>query len=68
MQSLVDSALDFWLTAGRFAERFEREFACWMGVREARAGQPRIFGQPAGRSRADFAQARRPAPICESRR
>ena len=31
---LVDSALDFWLTAGRFAERFEREFARWFGIRE----------------------------------
>nr|QOL00449.1 GDP-4-keto-6-deoxy-D-mannose-3-dehydratase / pyridoxamine-phosphate transaminase [uncultured organism] len=31
---LVDSALDFWLTTGRFAERFEREFARWFGVRE----------------------------------
>ncbi|MEZ5401526.1 MAG: lipopolysaccharide biosynthesis protein RfbH [Bryobacteraceae bacterium] len=31
---LVDSALDFWLTAGRFASRFEREFARFMGVRE----------------------------------
>src|SRR5215472_5981619 len=34
MQHLVDSSLDFWLTTGRFAERFEREFARWMGVRE----------------------------------
>jgi CDP-6-deoxy-D-xylo-4-hexulose-3-dehydrase len=34
MQSLVDSCLDFWLTTGRFAEQFEREFARWMGVRE----------------------------------
>jgi CDP-6-deoxy-D-xylo-4-hexulose-3-dehydrase len=32
--SLVDSALDFWLTTGRFAGRFEREFARWYGVRE----------------------------------
>jgi CDP-6-deoxy-D-xylo-4-hexulose-3-dehydrase len=32
--SLVDSSLDFWLTTGRFAERFEREFARWYGVRE----------------------------------
>jgi len=31
---LVDSALDFWLTTGRFAERFEREFARWFGIRE----------------------------------
>ncbi len=31
---LVDSSLDFWLTTGRFAERFEREFARWFGMRE----------------------------------
>ena len=30
---LVDSALDFWLTTGRFAERFEKEFAAFMGAR-----------------------------------
>lgn len=35
MVELVDSSLDFWLTAGRFADRFEREFARWMGVRHA---------------------------------
>lgn len=35
MCSLVDSALDFWLTTGRFAEEFEREFAKWIGVRFA---------------------------------
>src|SRR5215831_9151396 len=34
MSSLVDSCLDFWLTTGRFAENFERDFARWMGVRE----------------------------------
>ena len=33
LQSLVDSSLDFWLTTGRFAERFEQEFADVMGVR-----------------------------------
>jgi CDP-6-deoxy-D-xylo-4-hexulose-3-dehydrase len=32
--ALVDSSLDFWLTTGRYAERFEREFARWFGVRE----------------------------------
>ncbi len=31
---LVDSALDFWLTTGRFAERFEHDFARWFGTRE----------------------------------
>ena len=30
---LVDSALDFWLTTGRFAEQFEREFARLMDRR-----------------------------------
>src|ERR1044071_10003222 len=34
LQSLVDSSLDFWLTTGRFAEQFEREFARWIGIRE----------------------------------
>ena len=34
LQSLVDASLDFWLTTGRFAERFERDFARWFGVRE----------------------------------
>lgn len=35
MCALVDSALDFWLTTGRYAGRFEREFAEWLGVRFA---------------------------------
>lgn len=35
MCSLVDAALDFWLTTGRFAEEFEREFAKWLGVKFA---------------------------------
>jgi CDP-6-deoxy-D-xylo-4-hexulose-3-dehydrase len=35
LMSLVDSALDFWLTTGRFAEQFEREFARFIGVRDA---------------------------------
>jgi CDP-6-deoxy-D-xylo-4-hexulose-3-dehydrase len=32
---LVDSSLDFWLTTGRYAEQFEREFAARFGVRHA---------------------------------
>jgi CDP-6-deoxy-D-xylo-4-hexulose-3-dehydrase len=32
---LVDSSLDFWLTTGRYAARFEREFAGYFGVRHA---------------------------------
>ncbi len=35
MQALTDATLDFWLTTGRFSERFEREFASWIGVRYA---------------------------------
>ena len=33
--SLVDSSLDFWLTAGRFAEQFEYEFSNMFGASEA---------------------------------
>lgn len=33
MMTLVDSALDFWLTAGRYAEKFEEEFAKFLGVK-----------------------------------
>lgn len=32
---LVDAALDFWLTSGRYADRFEREFAQYLSVRHA---------------------------------
>lgn len=35
MCALVDSALDFWLTTGRYADRFEREFAQWLGIKYA---------------------------------
>jgi len=33
--NLVDSALDFWLTKGRFARQFEQEFAQFFGTRHA---------------------------------
>ena len=33
MCNLVDSALEFWLTAGRYAEQFERELAAYLGIR-----------------------------------
>ncbi len=33
MINLVDSALDFWLTAGRYARQFEKEFAEFLGVK-----------------------------------
>ncbi len=35
MRSLVDSSLDFWLTTGRFAAQFEKQFARWWGIRTA---------------------------------
>jgi CDP-6-deoxy-D-xylo-4-hexulose-3-dehydrase len=33
MISLVDAALDFWLTSGRYAQQFERDLAQFLGVR-----------------------------------
>jgi len=36
MFSLIESGLDFWLTAGRFADMFEFKFAKFLGVRDAR--------------------------------
>ena len=35
MCALVDAALDFWLTTGRFAEQFERDFRNNLGVQYA---------------------------------
>ena len=35
MVNLVDSSLEFWLTAGRFAQRFETKLASMYGVRSA---------------------------------
>ena len=35
MCALVDSALDFWLTTGRFSDEFEKSFAKWIGVKYA---------------------------------
>ncbi len=32
ISNLIDSSLDFWLTTGRYAERFESEFAEFIGV------------------------------------
>lgn len=33
MVNLVDSALEFWLTAGRYTKRFEKEFGDYLGVK-----------------------------------
>lgn len=35
MQALIDAALDFWLTTGRFSDEFEKRFAEWIGVKHA---------------------------------
>lgn len=35
MRSLVDSSLDFWLTAGRYNKQFEKDYAEFLGVRYA---------------------------------
>ena len=32
LRTLVDASLDFWLTAGRFTQRFEKELAEYLGV------------------------------------
>ena len=33
MVNLTDSALEFWLTSGRYTDQFEKEFAAYLGVR-----------------------------------
>ena len=33
MCNLVDSALEFWLTSGRYTEQFETDFAKYLGIR-----------------------------------
>ena len=33
MVNLVDSALEFWLTAGRYSAEFEKKFAKFLGVK-----------------------------------
>lgn len=33
ISNLVDASLDFWLTTGRYAEKFEKEFAEFLGVK-----------------------------------
>ncbi len=33
MVNLVDSSLEFWLTSGRYTEKFEKEFAKFLGVK-----------------------------------
>jgi CDP-4-dehydro-6-deoxyglucose reductase, E1 len=33
MVNLVDSSLEFWLTAGRYADQFEKEFSKYLGIK-----------------------------------
>ena len=33
MRNLIDSALEFWLTSGRYTEQFEKAFASYLGVK-----------------------------------
>ncbi|MFA6281930.1 MAG: lipopolysaccharide biosynthesis protein RfbH [Candidatus Omnitrophota bacterium] len=33
LSALVDASLDFWLTTGRYAQRFEREFAAFLKIK-----------------------------------
>lgn len=35
ISNLIDASLDFWLTTGKYADQFEREFARYLGVRHA---------------------------------
>ena len=57
---LVDASLDFWLTTGRFAEQFEREFAAPVRRAPCPAGQLGLVGQPGRPLVPDLAQAGRP--------
>ena len=44
--NLIDSSLDFWLTSGRYAKQFEKEFSKFLGVRNCiltNSGSSRIF-------------------------
>ncbi len=33
MKNLIDASLDFWLTAGPWANKFERKFSEWLGIK-----------------------------------
>ena len=59
MRHLVEASLDFWLTTGRFAAQFEREFARWIGVRHAILVNSGLERQPARAGDAHRRRARR---------
>ena len=61
MRLLVDSSLDFWLTTGRFAEQFEKEFARRFGIRECVLVNSGSSANLRGGLRTHLAEARRSA-------
>ena len=54
MVNLVDSALEFWLTAGRYADEFEKKFSEYLGIRFCSLVKFRIFSQSSCFYGADF--------------
>ena len=53
--------LDFWLTTGRYAAEFERDFAPLLRAPPRDPRQLGLVGEPPGAERADLAAAARPA-------
>ena len=49
---LVDSSLDFFLTASRYSDQFETAFAEYFGLAQCGPGQLRLVRQPGGADRA----------------
>lgn len=48
LENLVNASLDFWLTTGRYASEFEREFAKFLGLKFWFFNQLRIVCQFVG--------------------
>ncbi len=59
MTNLVDSALEFWLTSGRYTDEFEENFARYLGIRFCSPGKLGFFRQSAGIYGADLPASRR---------
>ena len=57
IQAVVDSALDCWLTTGRFADGVRAQAGRFCRRALRLAGQLRLLGQPARRLRAHLAEA-----------
>ena len=57
MQSLMDAALDFWLTTGRFAAQFEKAFARYLRRPHRDPGELRLLRQSAGPDGAHLARS-----------